>query len=203
MYTFFMTTFYLIRHGDKYQIPPDPELNDLGRMQAVKMATALGDLPIDAIVSSPLMRTRQTAQYLADKKNLSISFDSRLRERINWGDQRGQSRETFVREWIRSTKDREYVPSAGLSSRQAGENMLSVMSELLPSPHEHVALVSHGGIIADFLRNVFPADSLTDLLMKFPNGLDYDIHECSITEIIFSDNLDIRLERLNDWSHLQ
>jgi hypothetical protein len=44
-----------------------------------------------------------------------------LRERLNWD--RTQTFDSFVADWDRSTRDRDFTPSNGESSRSAGERM--------------------------------------------------------------------------------
>ncbi|MCD8507564.1 histidine phosphatase family protein [Candidatus Woesebacteria bacterium] len=195
-----MTTFTLIRHGDKLFSPLDPSLNELGHEQARRTAEYLADQPIQKIIASPLRRTQETAQYIAEKLNLPIHTDERLRERINWGDRPNQTRDDFVQTWIQTSRDRDYVPLGGQSSRQAGESFLSVITEQIGAPEEHIALVSHGGIISDFLRNIFTEEQLAPMSKKFPNGLDYEIKECSLTQIKV--DTDFQLICINAVDHL-
>ncbi len=195
-----MTTFTLIRHGDKHFSPMDPGLNELGHEQARRTAQHLVSQPIQKIIASPLRRTQETAGYIAEALNLPIHTDSRLRERINWGDRPGQTRDDFIQTWIQTSKDRDFVPLGGQSSRQAGNSFLAVITEHVSAPEEHILLVSHGGIISDFLRNIFTEEQLQPMLKKFPNELDYEIKECSITQV--SVDIEFQLLRSNSIDHL-
>jgi len=69
------TTVILVRHAEKGGDPGDrdPELNDLGRMRARTLAHVLGELDIDAIYSTPFLRTRNTAQPIADQLGVEIT----------------------------------------------------------------------------------------------------------------------------------
>jgi 2,3-bisphosphoglycerate-dependent phosphoglycerate mutase len=68
----------LIRHGLPEKIinrdgqPANPPLSDTGHDQAAKMAQWLKDREIDRLYSSPMQRAFQTAEPLADLKNLEI-----------------------------------------------------------------------------------------------------------------------------------
>ncbi len=53
-------------------------LNENGRQQAARLAESLKDLPISAIISSPLERARDTAEYIAQGRDLSIQFEPDL-----------------------------------------------------------------------------------------------------------------------------
>lgn len=63
-----MTRVYLVRHGRAaagWDTDPDPGLDELGREQALTMARTLAPLGPLAVVTSPLLRCRQTAFPLA------------------------------------------------------------------------------------------------------------------------------------------
>ncbi|QYH19443.1 histidine phosphatase family protein [Corynebacterium aquatimens] len=68
------TRFVLLRHGQtqhsaerRYSGTSDPELTDIGHAQAQRAAKALANMgQIDAIISSPQKRARQTAAVCAD-----------------------------------------------------------------------------------------------------------------------------------------
>jgi probable phosphoglycerate mutase len=74
-----MTTFLLIRHGltDAVDhrlagIAPGTHLNDIGRAQAARLVDQLHEVPLTAIVSSPLERTRETAEPIGRDHGLEV-----------------------------------------------------------------------------------------------------------------------------------
>jgi len=76
----------LVRHGrsvwneaGRWQGHADPPLSAAGRDQAVAAASAIP--VVERIVSSDLMRARDTARILADAEGTPIEIDVRLRER--------------------------------------------------------------------------------------------------------------------------
>lgn len=98
---------YVVRHGQTewnvkglLQGASDIELSDEGRRQAQVCAQALshrvGDNPL--VVTSPLVRARDTAQALADRMNVEVNVDDRLRERA-YGAWEGITPEERAREW--------------------------------------------------------------------------------------------------------
>ena len=73
------TRFILVRHGqtawnktEQFRGRTDLPLNETGLAQAQRVAARLANAKIDAIYSSPLQRTLQTIQPLADARNLRI-----------------------------------------------------------------------------------------------------------------------------------
>ena len=67
----------------------DPELTDEGRRQAQQLAETLALEPVTAILTSPLLRARQTAEAIAAACGLPVSVDQRLVE-IDWGTWEGR-----------------------------------------------------------------------------------------------------------------
>lgn len=68
----------------------DPELTEEGRRQAARLADALAREPVAAILASPLLRARQTAEAIAQACRLPVAVDERLVE-IDWGTWEGRS----------------------------------------------------------------------------------------------------------------
>ena len=73
-----MTTFLLIRHGLTDAVghvmtghEAGVHLNATGRDQAASLPQRLGMVPLHAIYASPLERTRETAQPVADARGLA------------------------------------------------------------------------------------------------------------------------------------
>lgn len=182
------THFYLIRHAVKEKGVGDVPISTEGLAQAYMTANHFSKLPLDKILSSPLNRARQTARIIADVLKLSISEDIRLRERANWGDIPGQTFQAFVQMWNRCTKDRDYIPPVGDSARGAGERLSSCLLELsIQHPHESIVVVTHGGLITDFMVNEFSQEELNERHPNFIMAQSNLVAECSATSIICCD----------------
>ncbi len=195
--------FYLIRHGEKDKIYGDPPLSDKGILQAQKTGAYLKQFPISQILTSPLLRTRQTGKYIADQLGLQPEINNLLTERANWGDDPHQSFSDFLTMWQKASDQRSWQPPQGDSSIGAGQRMEKVIADLLPSPNNHIVLVTHGGIITDFLRNVFSQTQLNKFIPGFSTTLDINIKECSITIIdVDFKTAKVILVALADTKHL-
>jgi 2,3-bisphosphoglycerate-dependent phosphoglycerate mutase len=66
------TTFIIMRHAEKELTGTDPNLTTDGQARAEELKRVLGNVPVSAIYSTPLNRTRQTVQPLATAKGLTI-----------------------------------------------------------------------------------------------------------------------------------
>jgi probable phosphoglycerate mutase len=92
-----MATLILIRHGENNFVGrrlaghlPGVHLNAAGQKQAEALASILRQESINAIYSSPLDRTMETAEPLARALNLPINPNDGLAE-VDFGDWQGKS----------------------------------------------------------------------------------------------------------------
>jgi probable phosphoglycerate mutase len=125
-------------------------LNAEGIAQAAALADRLRAVPLDAIVSSPLERARQTAAALATGRALAVAYDDALME-IDFGAWTGQSFDALAPrdDWRRFNAQRSVAGAPG------GETMLQVQARVVAAidalrgayPEGRVALVSHGDAI--------------------------------------------------------
>jgi probable phosphoglycerate mutase len=76
----------LIRHARPIRVenddgtPADPPLSPAGQLQASALADWLARERIDRVVSSPLIRARETARPLAERRGLELEIEPAIRE---------------------------------------------------------------------------------------------------------------------------
>ena len=124
----------------------DIPLNETGISQAEGLAEKIRELgDVDVIISSPMMRSRTTAEKAAEKCGLSVIIDERLRE-WDYGGYEGKSRFT---EGFAENK-REFavrMGSSGESLMQLGHRVYSALEDIIRSYRgKNVLIVSHGGV---------------------------------------------------------
>lgn len=195
-----MKYFYLVRHGEKRKMPGDPPLSSAGKKQAKLTAKFLSGFPVKAIFTSPMKRTAQTAAEIGKLFGIPIVMTPLLRERVNWGDDPSQSFKEFLDMWKKSSMKRNWQPPVGDSSFQAGKRLESFIDSLDLHPLEHIVLVTHGGIITDFLRNLFDESYLNNYIPNFSSTLNENIKDCSITVLEKDEKL--KLSALAFTGHL-
>ncbi|NUU78370.1 histidine phosphatase family protein [Paenibacillus xylanilyticus] len=199
------TTFHLVRHGLKERRIGDVSLTAEGSLQAEATALhfAKAPLPITKIVSSPLRRAVATAEKLAHHTHSLVIEDFRLRERANWGDCPDQTFEQFIAMWDQCTANPEYIPPVGDSAKQAGERLASILTELAHNEraNSNIIVVTHGGLITDFLIQTFTERELNVWHSHFIAMQNRLIPECSITTLIH-DNGNYKIEALASTDHL-
>ncbi len=149
----------LIRHGESTwnvegRLPgqlPGIELTGEGRAQAQRLANALRILSLSSIISSPLERAVQTAEYLAQERALTIQLEPDLMD-IELGHWSGRNRDAlfqsdptwkaFVRDPLVAPADVETFPELEQRVVTAIERWLS-QDATGPLP----AFVTHADVI--------------------------------------------------------
>jgi broad specificity phosphatase PhoE len=149
---------YLIRHGEtefnrlkRLQSATDNPLNERGLNQARAAAKLLADVDVACVVSSPLLRARQTAEMIAEAKNCRLSTDERLRE-LSLGEWEGWNEDELLKkepvEFPRWTENYHLVaPPGGESVLEGIARVAPLLEELIEKTEaSNVAVVGHQGI---------------------------------------------------------
>ena len=201
-----MTIFYLVRHGnvDRLGDVADPPLTALGNAEAESAAQQLACIAVDHVFASPLRRAQETAALIAKPHALPVIEDPRLRERANFGDLPGQPLEEFIAMWKRCNNERDWQPPVGDSSIGCGQRVEALVTDCYVRwPAATIVAACHGGVIADFLLNVFSQDEIAALnpaLAAAPYSGEV-MRECSITIATF-DAMGYCLKRAASVDHL-
>ena len=154
-----MTTVLLIRHATNDYVKsgrlagwtPDVHLNEEGQNQARALGLRLASMPLRAIYSSPLERTQETAQAIAQHHPaLSVIIREDIGE-VQYGDWTGLkiSELTTRKMWrvIQEYPSRAYFPN-GETMRDAQTRMVNAIEAIVQAhPGQIVALVSHADLI--------------------------------------------------------
>lgn len=116
----------------------DPDLDDLGRRQAAGLARRIG--PVDRVVSSPLLRTRTTAQAWGQP----VDIDERWIE-VDYGELDGVPlAEVGPDVWRSWRADTEWAPAGGESIAALGRRVRDACEELRAECIERdVVVVTH------------------------------------------------------------
>lgn len=139
----------------------DEALTELGREQARAVGEALAVVPIEAVISSPLVRAHWTAQQVAAAHGLEVEAEQRIQEQ-SFGAWDGLSRDEVLErdpEILAEWECRDDVePPDGESQIQMQRRVLEVVRELADKAQRSagdeprvIALVSHVGPIKAIL----------------------------------------------------
>lgn len=140
--------FYFIRHGETewnklglYMGSQDIPLNITGIEQAKEAALLLRKEPIDYIVSSSLIRAKQTAEIIAETIKKPITIVDDLKERY-LGIKEGMQvdKEVLIEHLVTSTYGDE--EEADIFQNR----VISAMNNILTDTTRNALIVSHGGV---------------------------------------------------------
>ena len=169
--------YFLLRHGQTtHQIEdlktiyfwpdgnPPYSLTELGRQEIKKKATELKDKKIDLIFSSDILRTKQTAEIVAQELGLEPKFDQRLRD-TNWGVFQGKS---MKQAWAFYNHNMEkkftIAPSEGESWYDVKTRVIDLLKEIEEKySQKNILIVSHGDplwLLEDWINGLNQEQSL-------------------------------------------
>lgn len=150
-------TVTLVRHGQTerskvsaYSGRLDVPLTDLGRDQARQAAQRLAGAAVDAVITSPLARARDTAQAIADATGAPLRVDDRLTE-VDYGPFEGLDRDGALAKFGTAFSDWRADPFGspvpGMEPLpDALDRARAATGEALDA-HEHPVIVGHQGIL--------------------------------------------------------
>jgi probable phosphoglycerate mutase len=189
-----VTLVLLVRHGLTAGTgsvltgrTPGIGLDDRGRGQAAAVAARLADVPLDAIVSSPLQRCRETAAAIAAARNghqVAVTEDDRFAE-VAYGDWTGKPIKRLAKEPLWRVVQAH--PSAVRFPGPGGESLPGVQERAVAAirdwnarlgPKAAYLVCSHGDVIKSII-----ADSLGLHLDMFQR---IQVDPCSVSVIRYT-----------------
>ncbi|HEU0165066.1 MAG TPA: histidine phosphatase family protein [Thermomicrobiales bacterium] len=200
------TTLYLVRHGQTegnakhlFIGSTDLPLDPLGERQAVQVGDHFATIEIDHLVSSPMLRARQTAAEISRSTGKEIEIVHTLSE-IDFGAIEGSTIEQVVTQYpeLRSRlddpDDLDVQWPDGESRRGFNDRILTSFLGILEQyVNKTVAVVCHGGVIGSFIAQV-EGGSPSDFAR-------YAVRNCSVTNLVVTPNQTL-IHFTNDIEHL-
>lgn len=200
------TRVFLIRHGatilsaeDRFAGMTDVPLSDEGRRQAGRLAVRLQEESITAVYASPMGRTMETAQILANPHELEVQKKDGLRE-ISHGHWEQMTRAEVEKRFPEEVDEWEKDPYTFAPAE--GESGLAVTARALPTlievvranPGGNILVVSHKATIRLLLSSLLGFDP-----RRYRDNLDQSPAALNIVD--FKDLTRARLTLFNDTSH--
>jgi broad specificity phosphatase PhoE len=204
------TTFVLLRHGQTPLTPQkrfsgsggeDPELSEAGWNQARQVAAALAARgTIQAVVTSPLTRCRQTAGIVAERLGLDLRIDDGLRE-TDFGAWEGltfaevkERHPADLSAWLASPKA---TPTGGGESFAAVARRVALCRDKL--------LARYAGKTLLLVTHVTPIKTLIRLALGAPPASLFrmELSAASLSAVAYYADGNTSVGLLNDTSHLR
>jgi probable phosphoglycerate mutase len=212
-----LTTVILVRHGRTHLTESkkisgrggeNPGLNELGREDAHKVAEALKKIgnsgqyayltPPSAIVSSPIQRTVDTANIIANGLGLAVTLDEDVAE-ISFGDWDGHTNEEVSRTWPEQWEawrgSWTVAPPNGESLDEFDERIMRARKRITEQ---------HAGSTVVVVAHVMPIRGFTRY--AFDGGVSAywatQIAPCSMTILRLWGDQAVEVVTVNDTNHL-
>ena len=197
-----MTTILLVRHGENDWVKKNRlagwiegiHLNENGRQQAASAADRLAALPIKAIYSSPVLRCRETADFIAASQDLPVNLLDEIGE-VRYGKWEGKKIKKLAKKkkWFTV----QFYPSR--MKFPGGDTLRGVQTrgvealETLAQTHRDrdiIVVVSHADLIKLVLAHYLGVH--IDLFQRII------ISPASVSMLHLSENGVVRVGRIND-----
>lgn len=203
-------TFVLLRHGETPLTPQkrfsgsggsDPALSAAGREQAECVGAALARRgTVQAIVSSPLARTRETAGIVAARLGLDVTVEEGLRETDfgAWeGLTFGEVRERYPDDLTAWLADPEARPTGG------GESFAATAERVAAARDKLIA--AYAGRTVLLVTHVTPIKTLVRLALGAPpeSLFRMELSAASLSAIAYYADGNASVRLFNDTSHLR
>ena len=182
-------TLLLIRHGEttwnrEHRLPgqlPGIVLTEEGRQQAARLAEALRVFPISTLVSSPLERARETAQYLTSARNLELQLEPDLMD-TDVGHWSGQVFEDLLKSdpsWKAYLKDPTVAPDGIETFPQVQQRVVAAVERwrMRENVGSYLAFVAHADVVKLLLAHYMRLD------VKGAANLSIDNASVSVVQI--------------------
>jgi len=164
---------YLLRHGestsdveDRYGGDYEDHLTERGIVQSNELAEKLSDKAIEVIFSSPRIRAKETAEILKGSLGCGLEIVDDLRERNAYGILTGmvksEAKEKYP-EYVEAVKSYGDTIEGAESYEQLTERVKACFEVLAAKPYQIIAILTHGGVIRCFLREVIKLPELGSL----------------------------------------
>jgi probable phosphoglycerate mutase len=182
----------LIRHARPVRAevlhgPADPELSDIGHVQAEALAKWLADEQLDAIYVSPLRRARQTAGPVEAITGIAAVVDNDVAEYDR------DASEYIPIEELKATGDERWreVPETPEEFQHA---VIAAMERIVNAhPGQRVAVICHGGVI-----NVYAA-----FVLRLATSMFFLPGYTSINRFFAASTGERSMHSLNEMAHLR
>lgn len=177
-----VTRVCIIRHGEtewnregRIQGQIDIPLNETGRTQALAMTYNSVHFRFNAIYSSDLIRTIETAQGLSEREELPVIQLACLRERhygIFQNVTKGEAPERFPDIYpLYAARDLNYAFESGESLTGFAERVLDCFDWLVRHhENQQIAVVSHAGVLDIMYRHATGRPLNTQRDFHIPNS---------------------------------
>ena len=202
-----MTRIYIVRHCEAvgnikriFQGHTDLDITELGAKQLEALQNRFGDIKLDRVFSSPLIRAKKTGLAIIGEKNIPLEINDGLIE-INGGVIEGKEYAVvynqfpdFKEMWTNHPED--FAPENGETMLYAYERIWeTILNIAKENKGKTIACATHGGVTRCLNCRLEKND--ISKMNEIPFG-----YNTAVTLIEFDDNLNFKVIFYDDASHI-
>ena len=203
-------TIYFVRHGEAagnsggFSQTASTPLTETGHQQAKKVAERFTNLPVDVVLASTMDRAKNTAQYIAKQKNLTVEITEYFHEFTKPASVQGASHDSEEYQLYMKNEAEHYTDPTWRF--EDGENFSDVLKRvsdgvdmLEKRAEDHLVVVSHGRLLR-FLTSylIHQRDFTADI--EYKTSTSFYATNTGITVFTFQDGK-WQLLTWNDHAH--
>lgn len=157
------TVIYMVRHGESPKEGSERTrgLTDKGYLDAQRVTDILKDEKIDAVVSSPYIRSLLTVEKIAQQIGQEVLVFEDLKERIFSPENKRLEDKELVRILEKSFFDANFSLEGGESNADCQKRAIRVLKELLDTMRNKKVVIGTHGAVMTLMMGYF--DSTYDL----------------------------------------
>lgn len=209
-------TIYLVRHGQsEANTAPvfqglDSALSDLGKIQATRIAKRVAKLSFEALISSPLLRAKETAAEISKITNTQSEFNDLFVERIkptsiNGKPHTDRQANLTWREWEKSLYTAKMKVEDGENFEELISRCDKALGYLLNKSEKSMVVVTHGYFLRTLVAKVLLGDTLSgESFRNFQKSISHENTGLTIIKYYksFEESPKWHLSIFNDHAHL-
>ncbi|MBN2198037.1 histidine phosphatase family protein [Candidatus Wolfebacteria bacterium] len=172
-----LKTVYLLRHGQsKDNIAPvfqssNSPLNEKGKKQAEYIAERISKISFDSLISSPILRAKQTAEVIAQKTGKNLEYSENFSEVIKPSSLKGKSytdkKAVFLwRKWQKSLFNQGKKAEDGENYNEFILRVDKALQFLTNREEKSLVVVSHGFFIKTIIARVLLGNFLSEEILQ-------------------------------------
>jgi broad specificity phosphatase PhoE len=163
---------YFVRHGQSVDNPlpifqgVNSPLSDVGKKQAELIADRIGNIDFDVLISSPVLRARQTAEIIKNNIDKELEYSDLFVERIkpssvvDKSNDDLEAKKTFL-EW----KNSLYTSGLRIEDGENFDDLISRADKALDflekRSENKIVVITHGYFLKTILARVVLGDTLS------------------------------------------
>ena len=166
-----MKRIYFVRHGEsegnisgKWH-GEEGSLTELGREQAAFLGERFKKIPTEVLISSPVLRAKQTAAFITEKTGLPVEYSALFSEQQipealkSLPEKNSPEAQSILQTLLEHAHDPAWHYDSEENIQELGQRAAAALMYLRERPEETIAVVTHGMFLRALVASMLFGDS--------------------------------------------